>query len=104
MDLSTEDYKIILKHYNLHIPNQKNKIKTKAEEILSEKLCRCIKAVDPKDEKKSIAICNNSVFKSRNLKKFRFTCKKKASLKSKKNSRKKLVKTKKNLSFKSKTA
>ena len=99
MDLSTEDYKTILKHYNLGIPNQKNKVKTMAEDILAEKLCRCIKSVDPKDEKKSIAICNKSLFSNRNLKKFRFTCKKKSQLVSKKNSRKKLMKTKKKLQF-----
>ena len=80
MDLSLEDYKIILKHYNLEIPSNKSNIKTKAENILAEKLCRCIKAVDPKDEKKSIAICNKSLFSNRNLKKFRFTCKKNLNL------------------------
>jgi hypothetical protein len=99
MDLSLEDYKIILKHYNLEIPSNKSNIKTKAENILAEKLCRCIKAVDPKDEKKSIAICNKSLFSNRNLKKFRFTCKKKSKLGFKKNSKKKLMKTKKRLRF-----
>ena len=102
MDLSIEDYKIILNHYNLHIPNERNQLKNKAEEILAEKLCKCIKAVDPIDEKKSIAICNKSIFSNRNLKKFRFTCKKKSRLKYKKNTRKKLMKTKKKLLFKSK--
>jgi len=102
MDLSIEDYKIILNHYNLHIPNERNQLKNKAEEILAEKLCKCIKAVDPNDEKKSIAICNKSIFSNRNLKKFRFTCKKKSRLKYKKNTRKKLMKTKKKLLFKSK--
>lgn len=102
MDLSIEDYKIILNHYNLHIPNERNQLKNKAEEILAEKLCKCIKAIDPNDEKKSIAICNKSIFSNRNLKKFRFTCKKKSRLKYKKNTRKKLMKTKKKLLFKSK--
>ena len=99
MDLNTEDYKTILNYYKLELPTTKNALKKKAEEILARKLCKCIKAVDPTDEKKSIAICNNQIFTKRNLKKFRFTCKKKNKLKNKKDTNKRLVKTKKNINM-----
>ena len=55
------------------------KLKGKSVEmldILANKLCSCIKKVDSKDEKRSIAICVNSMFKKRGLKLQRFTCKK----------------------------
>jgi len=56
---------------------------------------RCIKAVQKKSRYKksrAIAICNNSIFKKRDLKHFRFTCKKKKFYR-KKGTRKILSKT-----------
>ena len=60
-------------------------IKEKAEHLLATKLCKCIKKVEKKysekySEKRAIAICYNSVIKKKNLKTFRFTCKKGATL------------------------
>jgi hypothetical protein len=46
-----------------------------AENILSEKLCRCIKKVDENDEKKSIAICTKTIFNRKGLKRGKFNCK-----------------------------
>ena len=45
-------------------------------DVLANKLCSCIKKVDSKDEKRSIAICVNSMFKNRGLKLQKFSCKK----------------------------
>ena len=84
MRLNTKDYKQILIHYNIPIPKKKSNIILKAEKILATKMCRCIKAISKKQptikEGKIIGICTKSIFKNRNLKKRKFTCKKKYSL------------------------
>ena len=49
MRLSRNDYISILKYYKVDFSNMKIKtIKTTAEDILANKLCRCIKKVDKK--------------------------------------------------------
>ena len=91
--LSKKDYIKILKHYNITIPNNKKKIKNKAETIMSKKLCSCIvkipqnappskrktqrKRKKNKYDQRSIGICTFSVFKNRGLKYRNFSCKKK---------------------------
>ena len=91
--LSKKDYIKILKHYNITIPNNKNKIKNKAKSIMSKKLCSCIvripqntktfknktqrKRKKNKYDPRSIGICTFSVFKNRGLKYRNFSCKKK---------------------------
>ena len=99
MRLSLNEYKSILKYYNIDITGMKNNIiKKTAEDILAEKLCRCIKAVNmtnsksmtksnsmtksksKRSETKAIAVCKNSVFTKKNLKISKFTCKKKSEL------------------------
>ena len=78
MKLNNSDYKTILNYYNLPIPNHKSTLKNKAEQILSEKLCRCIKKVGKsvKSESKAIGICTRSIFKRKGLKRGKFTCQK----------------------------
>jgi hypothetical protein len=83
MRLSLNDYKSILKYYNIDIVGMKvGIIKSKAEAILAEKLCRCIKTVNnykkKNTETKAIAVCKNSVLTRKNLKIVKFTCKKSA--------------------------
>ena len=78
----------------MNIPKSKRLLKQQAENILSEKLCKCIKKVGP-DEKKSIAICTKSIFNRKNLKRGKFNCKGKSSVKIQKNITKKNI-TKKN--------
>ena len=84
MRLSQNDYISILKYYNIDFTGMKiNVIKQTAEDILAKKLCRCIKSVDKygKSNKRSnynkkrlqktikaIAVCKNSVFTKKNLK------------------------------------
>ena len=99
MNLSNSDYKIILDYYNIPYKKKSHRwIKNKSEDILANKLCRCIKKVSKKSKLKehvSIAICRKSIFTRRNLRHSRFSCKKKYQLKHYSGKRFKLKKTKK---------
>lgn len=86
--LTNKDYINILKFYNLSIPRSKRLLKIAAERVLNDKLCRCIKKVDSKNEKKSIAICTKTIFQNKGLKRGKFTCKKKRTLKMSKTEKK----------------
>ena len=96
MKLTNKDYKSILNFYKVDISALSSKdIKEKAEHYLAVKLCRCIKNVKGKSakatansEKRAIAVCYNSVLKKKNLKVFKFSCKKKVTLLPKKGTRK----------------
>jgi hypothetical protein len=99
MKLTNSDYKNILKFYKVDTSSLTNKaIKEKAEHYLAIKLCKCIKNIRRKSgadsgmgEKRAIAVCYNSVLKKKNLKVFKFTCKKKVKLLPKKGTRKLFV-------------
>ena len=82
MKLNKTDYTTILNYYNLPIPKNTSTLKNKAEQILSEKLCRCIKKVGKvvKSEPKAIGICTRSIFKNKGLKRSKFTCRRKRSI------------------------
>ena len=92
--LKKNDYIKILNYYNIPItPTDSSKtIKNKAEEILADKLCKCIKKVKKTDdddddyyetdgetpseaESKAIGICSDSIFRRKGLKHSGFTCK-----------------------------
>lgn len=103
MKLTPTDYKNILKFYKIDTTKLTNKeIKEKAEHFLAVKLCKCIKKVNTSKnivinknknkknntEKRAIAICYNSVLKKKNLKIFKFNCKKTSRLSPKKGTRK----------------
>jgi hypothetical protein len=87
-NLTKNDYIKILKYYDISIPKSNIQIKRKAKTVLSQKLCRCIKKVDPIHEEKSIGICKRSVLHSKNITTGKFSCKKKKSGKFKKYTRK----------------
>jgi hypothetical protein len=96
--LTKSDYEKILNYYNIPFSSSESskQIKNKAEEILAEKLCKCIKKVkegsDSKnvsahadvdtdtDESRAIGICNDTVFRRKGIKHSAFTCKKKPRL------------------------
>ena len=80
-ELNRNDYKQILEYYDMNIPRSNRLIKIAAEDILSKKLCRCIKKVDIKNEGRSIAICTKSIFKRKGLTRGKFKCKGKPSVK-----------------------
>jgi len=79
-ELSQEDYKTIIHHYGFPLPKSKRLVKKKGEDLISRKLCSCIKKVTKKlknDETPAIGICAYSILKNRNMKFKSFTCKKK---------------------------
>lgn len=92
--LTKIDYEKILNYYNIPFSSSESskQIKNKAEEILAEKLCKCIKKVKEgsnntsdsantdADESRAISICNDTVFRRKGVKHSAFTCKKKPRL------------------------
>lgn len=96
MKLTKKDYGNILKHYKKKVPKTRKKRKETAEKILSAKMCKCIKAVQKTskvEEPGAIAICNKSIFRNRNLKFNRISCKKGYKFVKGKKTQKKLEKT-----------
>jgi len=89
MKLNNSDYMKILDYYKLAIPKNKTTLKNRAETILSDKLCRCIKKVGKavKSEPIAIGVCTRNIFKRRGLKRGTFTCKKRLHLDAKKKHR-----------------
>ena len=86
--LTKNDYEKILNYYNIPFSSSDSskQVKNKAEEILAEKLCKCIKKVkdsagnSDEDESRAIGICNDTVFRRKGIKYSAFTCKKKPKL------------------------
>ena len=80
--LNNSDYKKILEYYNIHHKKNKKTNKKIAEDILANKLCKCIKSIKKNNntEPKAIAICKNSIFKKKHINFYKFTCKKKRKL------------------------
>ncbi len=100
--LKHHDYVKILNYYDIPISakDSSKSIKHKAEAILAEKLCKCIKKVKKNDrqgedsddgnddnkntlsesESKAIAICSNSIFEKKGLERGLFDFKKKPRL------------------------
>ena len=74
------DYVKILSYYKIKIPKSKRILKSKAEDILSSKLCRCIQKVDPVNEGRSIGICTKSVLNKKGFTRGKFKCKGKRSI------------------------
>lgn len=82
MALTKKDYEKILKYYGVDIPNKTplRKIRQNAEQLLANKLCRCIKGVGYnkgviKRVNNPIAVCSNAVLTRRGLTYSRITCK-----------------------------
>jgi hypothetical protein len=98
MKLTYNDYVDILNFYNIDANKLKKKdVKTKAENILATKLCKCIKSIKKRktmrnvNESRAIAICNESVIRKKGLKTFKFKCKNKAQFFPKKGTRKIII-------------
>lgn len=75
LKLTKKDYKKILEYYKEPIPNTVCKMKKRANDLLSLKLCQCIKKVSPTNEAKAIGICTKTIFTRKNLKRGNFQCK-----------------------------
>ena len=93
--LQNQDYVNILNFYKSKIPNTFLKRKLLAETIISNKLCRCIKKLQPMNESKSIGICTNAIFNKKGLTRGKFNCTKKQSVLFKKTNKSKTNKSKK---------
>lgn len=105
MDLSLTDYKTILEYYGIDYSQlDRKKIISTAENVLSKKLCRCIKKVtSPKNDKvRAIGICRNSVIQKKGLTINKFRCKKKPKLLSFNKTKKKIKKKNRKLTIKNK--
>jgi hypothetical protein len=93
-ELTSRDYIDILTFYKLTIPKSKRLLRTKAEGIISEKLCKCIKTVQKKtgtqnkninknnnktnvsgSEARAIGICTKTIFNTRGFTRGKFKCK-----------------------------
>tara|TARA_B100000530_G_scaffold335971_1_gene289386 strand:+ start:1683 stop:1997 length:315 start_codon:yes stop_codon:yes gene_type:complete len=86
-----------MKFYKIDVSNiSKKKIKIIAEDILANKLCKCIKKVTPllKNEQNAIAVCRKSVLRQKQIMNFGFRCKKGARFIPKKGTSKNLAKIK----------
>jgi len=97
MKLTNKDYLDIMKFYKINVSNMNQKqIKERAENILANKLCRCIKKVDPliKNEQNAIALCRKTVLLNKNIMNYGFRCKGKAKFVPKKGTSKNLAKYK----------
>jgi hypothetical protein len=94
-ELTNNDYKQILEFYNEHIPISKRLLKSKAENILANKLCRCIKKVDKEHEERSIGICTKTIINNKGYNRGKFKCKGKATIKLFKNKKNKTKRAKK---------
>jgi hypothetical protein len=74
--ITKKDSMDILNFYKIKIPNSDSLLKQKAQNIVAEKLCRCIKKIDPINEAKSIGICTKTIFTRKGYTRGKFSCKK----------------------------
>ena len=81
-ELTNKDYIDILTFYKINIPKSKRLIKKHAENIMSDKLCKCIKSVKSKNTKnmnkssegRSIGICTKTIFNKKGFTRGKFKC------------------------------
>ena len=97
MKLSISDYKKILKFYKLSVPKNKKKLEKKANKIIADKFCSCIKKVQQKFREEGIAIgiCTNSVINRKGYKRGKFKCKKRRTINLHKGGKRRKKKTRK---------
>ena len=88
--LTKQDYTKILAFYKKEIPSSFAKLKQEAENILANKLCKCIKKLDPENEARSIGICSKTIFTRKGLSRGNFKCRGKRFVQFKKNKTRKL--------------
>jgi len=105
--MTKPDYEKILSYYNIPFENlSNNQLKRAAEDILANKLCKCIKAVEKKTgTQNAISLCTASVFGKKGLKYFDMACNGNARLLPRKGSttgrrRQLIAKTRKNIATK----
>jgi len=84
--ITKNDYKKVLQYYNVSIPNTPKQLKETAENLLSDKLCRCIRKVKKSVRMKNkslsknealqsgVGICRDSVLHKKRIDVYGFTC------------------------------
>jgi hypothetical protein len=92
--ITNSDYSKILAYYGLEVPKKGTHLKEVAENILSKKLCSCIKKVGP-PEPKAIGVCTKTVLNRKGLSRGKFKCKNGRKLELKKTAKKLTIGTKK---------
>jgi hypothetical protein len=92
--ITNSDYSKILAYYGLEVPKKGTHLKEVAENILSKKLCSCIKKVGP-PEQKAIGVCTKTVLNRKGLSRGKFKCKNGRKLELKKTAKKLTIGTKK---------
>ena len=92
--ITTNEYIKILEFYKIPIPKTKKLIQKEAENVLAEKLCKCIKKIDVL-EPRSIGICTKTIFNNKGFTRGKFQCKNKRFVTFRKTSSKKTRKTNK---------
>jgi len=95
LELTNKDYVSILKYYNINIPRTKRLLKKQAEHIMAEKLCKCIKKIEPINKAKSIRICTKTIFNRKGYTRGNFQCKKKQTVNFRKTNKNKTRKSRK---------
>ncbi len=75
VELTNNDYTDILHFYKMRIPRSSRLLKQQAEKIIANKLCKCIKKLDPENEAKSIGICTKTIINNKGYKRGTFKCK-----------------------------
>ena len=95
--ITNSDYSKILSYYGLEIPKKEAQLKEMAENILSQKLCACIKKVGPtvNAEPRAIGVCTKTVLNRKGLSRGKFKCKNGRKLELKKTVKKLTIGTKK---------
>jgi hypothetical protein len=94
--ISNSDYSKILSYYGLEIPKKGTRLQEAAENILSQKLCSCIKKVGP-PEPRAIGVCTKTVLNRKGLSRGKFKCKNGRKIDLKKTARKLMIGKKKTL-------
>jgi hypothetical protein len=80
-ELTNNDYIQILKYYKLRVPTSKRLLRKNAEKIMAQKLCKCIKKLEPLNEAVSIGICTKTIFNTKGYSRGKFQCTKKQTVK-----------------------
>ena len=74
--LSKNDYIKILRYYNIRAPKTTKSMKQKAEQILAQKMCKCIQKMGSGNPV-SIGVCTRTVINRKGyIRGNRFTCRK----------------------------
>jgi len=73
--------KQILLSYGKTVPQSTTSRRIKAEQILTLKLCRCLKKLEPRFQGQAVGICTKTIFGKKGLTRGKFKCNQKQTAK-----------------------